>query len=126
MTTLLERGMAMLSRSAPKVAGGIIIYQRDEQRVWINATWGRTEFSIETGDGGVRLETSDRDFIFAADELPLGGILANPQRGDRVTVVNEQHIDEEVYEVLAPGGAQVYRLCDPEGVMIRVHGKRLQ
>jgi len=114
----------MLSSTLPTAAGGEVIYQRGDDRVWINATWGRTEFQIEDSDG-VRIEHSDRDFIFAATALILGGTLATPQRGDRVTIVREEHGDQQVFEVLAPGGSQVYRTCDPEGHVLRVHSKRM-
>jgi hypothetical protein len=124
MSTLLERGMDMIARAAPKVAGGRIIYQRGDSRVWIDATWGRTEFQTDTADG-VRIEHSDRDFIFASAALVLGGVLATPARGDRITLVFENQTDGDVFEVLAPSGAQPYRLCDPEGVMMRVYGKKI-
>lgn len=126
MNTLLERGLSMLARTAPKAAGGRIIYSRGDDAVWLDATWGRTEFNVDAGDGSVRVEHSDRDFIVDADCLILGGQLAKPQRGDRITVVNEERGDQDVYEVLAPSGEAVYRPCDSEGRMIRVHGKKLQ
>ena len=123
MSTLMERGMKMLASAAPKVAGGQIIYQRGDSRVWIDATFGQTEFQIDE-ENGVRIEHSDRDFIFAADALILSGSLATPQRGDRITVVAEEHGDGQVFEVLAPSGSQVYRLVNPEGHVLRVHTKR--
>ena len=124
MPTLLERGLSMAARALPAAAGGRSIYQRGEARVWISATRGQTEFQVESADG-VRIVSTDRDFIFDARSLVIGGSLATPARGDRVTVVGEDRTDEQVFEVLAPGGAQPYRLCDPEGVMIRVHGTRM-
>jgi len=125
MTTLMERGMSMLGREIPKVAGGQIVYQRGESRVWIDAAFGVTEFQVEDS-GGVRIEHSDRDFIFAMAGLILDGTIATPQRGDRITIVEDGGVDGQVFEVLAPGGAQVYRLCDAFGQMIRVHTKKLQ
>ena len=124
MTTLLERGLSMAARVLPAAAGGEIVYQRGEDRVWLNATWGRTEFQVDTSDG-VQIEYSDRDFIVAAADLVLSGIRITPQRGDRITLVGEDQTDKQVFEVLAPGSAQPYRLCDPEGVMLRLYGKRI-
>ena len=114
----------MLSRSAPAAAGGTINYQRGESRVWLKATWGATEFEVTTS-GETRIEHSDRDFIFSANDLILNGSRATPQRGDRVIVVMEDPRDNETFEVLAPAGIQPYRTCDPEGHLIRVHGKRI-
>lgn len=124
MSTLLERGLKMLSRSTPGVAGGRIIYQRGTDQIWMEATFGRSEFNVETTEA-VWIESSDRDFIVDAESLILGGKRATPQRGDRITVVEEEHGDRQVFEVLAPAGAQVYRLCDPQGNLIRIHTKRL-
>lgn len=124
MSTLMERAAGLASRLLPKVAGGEIIYQRGESRVWINAAFGKSEFHVETADS-VRIEHTDRDFIFAADLLILDGALATPQRGDRITVVSEEFGDNQVFEVLAPGGLQPYRLCNTEGHLIRVHTKKL-
>ena len=122
--TLLERGLSFAARAIPNAAGGEIIYIRGNARVWIFATWGRTEFQVETGDG-VSVEYSDRDFIVKAANLTIDGTIATPTRGDRIEVVNEDRTDKQVFEVLAPGGAQPYRLCDSEGVMVRIHSKRL-
>jgi hypothetical protein len=78
-------------------------------------------------NGSVRLERTDRDFIFPAESLILGGSLATPQRGDWITIVADVadgEIDGQVFEVLAPGGAQPYQLSDTVGTVIRVHTKR--
>lgn len=120
MTTLTERGMGLLARALPVAAGGTIVYARGTSRVSIEAGFGVSEFQTDTA-GSVLIEHTDRDFIFPAASLILGGTLATPQRGDQITVVDES----KVFEVLAPGGAQVYRPCDPQGIAIRVHGKRL-
>jgi hypothetical protein len=117
--------MSMLGRLGPKAAGGWIIYRRGAAQVWVEATWGRTEFQVET-NGDVRIQHSDRDAIVAWDLLIIDGIRAIPQRGDQFTVVLEDHGDNEVFEVLAPGGSEPWAKCDPEGRMIRIHGKKLQ
>jgi hypothetical protein len=124
MSTLMERGLDMLARALPETAGGRILYQRGEERIWIEAAFGRSEFQVESADG-VRIEHSDRDFIFPAEALILAGTPATPQRGDRISVVRENRLDLQVFEVLAPGGEQVYRQCDSQGIMIRVHTKRV-
>ena len=76
MTTLLERGLSMAARVLPAAAGGEIVYQRGEDRVWLDATWGRTEFQVDTADG-VQIEYSDRDFIVAAADLVLSAKSSN-------------------------------------------------
>jgi hypothetical protein len=109
----------MLSRMGPAAAGGTITYARGADSVSIEATYGRSEFTSER-DGVVTVEMNDRDFIVTLDDLILGGVVATPQRGDRITDA-EGHI----FEVLALAGAQVYRTSDAEGTRVRVHTKRI-
>jgi hypothetical protein len=123
MTSLMERGLNLLALSLPKGAGGKIVYRRGSNEVWIDATFGQTQFEVDD-NGSNRIEHTDRDFLFSSASLILGGSLATPQKGDRITVVEESRGDGQVFEVLAPGGAQPYRLCDAQGLMIRVHTKR--
>ena len=123
MSTLMVRALSLAARALPAAAGGPIQYDGEGDTVWMDAAFGRSEFQVESSDG-MRLEYTDRDFIFPADRLILNGELATPKRGHRITIIKTRG-DTEVFEVLAPGGAQVYRLCDPEGYMIRVHTKRL-
>lgn len=123
--TLMERGMEMAARQLPKAAGGEVIYSRGDQSVAWDATYGRTEFEVSEADGGVRIEFSDRDFIGETDRLRLGGQIITPTRGDKITIVNEKHIAEQVFEVLAPGGEQPYRFCGPQGYMMRIHTKKV-
>jgi hypothetical protein len=119
------RAIQAAQRAASRVQGGSIVYQRGESRVTIDrATLGKTEFQVEA-DGAVRIEHTDRDFIFEAESLILGGQIAKPARGDRVTMIEPDGKFGDVYEVLAPAGQQVYRESDQFGVMIRVFGKKL-
>jgi hypothetical protein len=105
MTTLAQRGLAMAARTMGRAAGGDITYARAEREVWIEeAVFGRTEFQ--------------------AEKLILDGERATPLRGDLITVAEPIRDSKEVFEVLAPGGAQPYRYADPYGVLIRVHTKK--
>ena len=124
MNTLLERGLQMAAHDLPSAAGGTIVYQRGDCRTSLAATFGRTEFSVEEADSG-RVEYSDRDFIFPARTLTIAGVIVTPQRGDRITVFEEANINGQIFEVLAPGGMQPYRLCDLQGFLMRVHTKRV-
>ncbi len=118
MTTLLERGMTMVARVLPEAAGGDIVYERGANSVTITATFGRSEFVEETTDG-TRISHTDRDFVFPAASLVLGGLAVTPQKGDRITVGGE------VFQVLPMDGKQCYRQSDPQGTMIRVFAKRI-
>ena len=118
MTTLLERGMTMVARVLPEAAGGDIVYSRGASSVTITATFGRSQFMVESA-GETRIEHTDRDFLFPAASLVLDGVAVTPQKGDRVTV------GAEVFEVLPIDGKQCYRTSDPQGTMIRVFTKKI-
>jgi len=122
--TLLERGLSALAGKLSEAAGGTVLYSRGSASVAWAAAFGRTEFSVDD-NGTVSVEYSDRDFIGQTDTLTLNGFRITPQRGDRITVVQDERIGSEIFEVLAPGGAQPFRLCDSHGRMIRVHTKRV-
>ena len=119
MSTLMQRGVALLARAGPSAAGGTIVYSRGADSVSLAATYGRSEFTSER-DGVMTVEANDRDFTFEIDDLILGGVETLPQRGDRIT-----DAEGRLFEVLALAGAQVYRSCDAEGTMVRVHTKRI-
>lgn len=116
--TLAERGLNMAARMLSDANGDDVDYSRAGETVTLSATFGRSEFQVETGSG-VMIEYSDRDFIITAADLILGGVQSIPVRGDKITVGTEE------FEVLAPGGAQVYRPCDSTGIMVRVHTKKM-
>jgi len=121
---LMQRGMNMLASQLPDAAGGTIHYCRNTDSVSLSATFGRTEFSVEDTNG-VRVEYSDRDFIVSAASLILSDAVITPQRGDVIDVRSAAGEVLHVYEVLAPGGMQPYRYCDPERTMLRIHTKRV-
>lgn len=124
MPTLLERGHAMIARSLPKAAGWDVEYARGSDTCNLKATFGQSEFEIQEADG-VRIVTSDRDFIVRADDLYFFGSLITPARGDRITILEDGHATEQVFEVLAPVGLQPYRWCDSAGTLIRIHTQRV-
>jgi len=124
MPPLLDKVLQAAQRASSRVHGGQIIYERGAETVWITATFGRSEFQVEAADT-VRIEHTDRDFIFPAEALILGGRLAAPQQGDRITVVEQEHGDGQLFEVLPADGKQCFRQCDPTGHLIRVYTKRV-
>ena len=119
MTDLLKQGAAWLAGQLAAHAAQSVTYGRGEDSCVLAATFGRTEFQVADDYDGLRTEHSDRDFLVRACDLMLGGDLALPQRGDWIRCE-----DGSVYEVMAPGGEQPYRL-DPHGVQLRIHTKRV-
>jgi hypothetical protein len=125
MGTILEDTLAAAQRAAALVDGGPIVYERGDRRVSIDrAAFGRTEFTVAAGEE-IRTETTDRDFIFAADALILDGRRATPQPRDLVVIVHDDRREKETFEVLPLPGQKCFHFCDPRGILLRVHTKRV-
>ena len=117
--TLAEDALNVLADALPALTGGQVEYRRGDASLLIDAAFGRSDFAAQLGDTVV-VEHTDRDFIFKAESLQFPGAdgPTAPLRGDLLIS------GVEVFEVLAPPGVQVYRACDPYGIIIRVHTKK--
>lgn len=120
-TDLLATGAAWLVVQLQASASVPIVYQRGNRKIAVCATPGRKLYKLEDGDGGVRYEWTDRDFILPAASLVIGGVTVLPARGDVIKVVEAGQT--RVYQVLAPGGEPEFNWCDPFRTMLRVHAK---
>jgi hypothetical protein len=119
MTDMLQTGASWLGTKLAAYASHEVTYVRDASEVTLSASFGRTELEVDTGYETRMLHT-DRDFIFAAATLILGGSTTLPQAGDQIkeTVGNDTY----TYEVMTPEGQeQPYRYCDANRVLLRVH-----
>jgi len=117
MPDLLHFGMDWLADKLREHVSRTVTYRRGADEFAVPATIGRTLMKLADGEGGVRMEWTDRDFLIRADLLVIAGNRITPERGDRV------HDDGKVYEVMAPGGEPPWRVSDPFGVMLRIHTK---
>lgn len=125
MVNLLQRSAQWLAQQMLLHAGQEVHYCRGESVLQTSATVGQTEFQVDDGQGGTRIEHSDRDFLFLSDGFFLDGQSAEPQPGDRVEEFTAQG-HRFVYEVMAPAGLPVWRYDDPYRQMIRVHTKLVE
>jgi hypothetical protein len=121
MSDLLEAGMAWLADQLKAHVSRLVVYQRDDEQVAVQATVGRTLLKLDDGEGGVVLVWTDRDFLIPAADLVLGGSLTLPQRGDRIR--EPLGAVTSVYEVMAPGDEPPWRPSDPYGKVLRIHTK---
>jgi hypothetical protein len=94
-----------------------VTYRRGAQSVTFDATLGSSLLKTTDTAGRVKLERTDRDFIFTATLLDFGSGPVLPQRGDAV------ESNGEVFEVMAPGREPHYRYSDPFKTILRVHSK---
>lgn len=99
--------------------GRPVTYTRGANSVPLTVTLGRTGAEVRDADGRQRTEWADRDYLFRAASLILGGVLTVPQKGDQITD------GTEVYEVQPAAGEKQQRKSDLAGVRLRVHTKRI-
>ncbi len=121
MSDLLEAGMAWLASQLKAHVSRLVVYQRDDAQVAVQATVGRTLLKLDDGEGGVVLQWTDRDFLISAADLVLGGLPTLPQPADRIR--ETLGAVTRVYEVMAPGDEPPWRYSDPYGKVLRIHTK---
>ena len=117
MSNILQTGMAWMAAQLQTGVAVTITYRRGTEFVSFVATLGSSLLKTTDTSGRVKLERTDRDFIFAASLLNFGGGAVTPQRGDTV------ESGGECFEVMAPGREPHYRYLDPHKTMLRVHSK---
>jgi hypothetical protein len=120
---LLAGGQRMILRALTADVGRPVLYSRTvdggTRSITFHAWPGRTIFSGLT-EAGVSVQRSDRDYLFAAADLVLGGIPTTPMRGDRI------EDDAGVFELASPQTDEpVWRYSDQFRTVIRVHVQRV-
>lgn len=118
MADLLEQAASWLGNQRKRFLSRPVTYCRGQQSLEIQATVGQTTFEIDDQYGAIE-KWQSRDFLVVAADLVLGGMVVEPQRGDKITD------GSKVYEVLAPGKEDVFRLSDPYGATLRIHTKQI-
>lgn len=119
MADLLNTAASWLDGMFKAHASRSVTYQREGETVSVDATPGRTPYTVEL-EGGIAQQIESADWIIDAADLVLGGEQTEPQRGDRVIdTLNGQQL---TYEVLAPGNEPVF-VYDRYRRRLRVHSK---
>jgi hypothetical protein len=120
MGDLLADGAAMLDRVRKTHLSRTVTYLRGTASVELAATPGKTTFQVDNGLG-VLESFESRDYIVTAADLVLDGQRVRPERGDRIRDTVGGTV--QVYEVMAPGREQHYRLAGPDQSLCRIHTK---
>jgi len=121
--SLLSRGQRWLNNSLQGAAGVSLTYTRGAQSVTLTGWVGRTAFAQAGGQGGAAVIWGDRDYLFPAADLILGGSVVTPQRGDRITEIIAG--TTLTFEVIAPGNEPAWRYSDAGRQTLRVHTKKV-
>lgn len=101
-------------------AGVAITYRRGSDSVALTAAKTSVAQEVMTADGGV-IDARRYDWIIQADELILGGAVAEPAEGDLIDQVIG--LATYRYEVMPVGTESHYRAVDPSATAWRVHTK---
>jgi hypothetical protein len=119
------RAQIAAHRAAARLAGGKVVVEWHGERVVVDAVFGKANEEADDSGmrGTIRVEFSDRDYIFPAEQLVFAGRIAEPEDGMRFTVVEGDRKLGDSYEARPTPGAKCWRSCDPQGWLIRVHTK---
>lgn len=120
---VLKTGLAWLTAQLREHAMQDVVYVRGGDRVALRAHFGEKLLRLDDGFGGVRMEWTDLDLLIPAADLVLGGVAAEPERGDLVRVADEASGGTRIYEVAPIGGEPPWRYADPHRSIVRVHTK---
>ena len=123
MPDLLKTGSDWLAGRLKSHVSQSITYRRGILSRSLLATIGSTAFELT--DHEQRLtRVESRDYLVTAADLLLGGKVELPKRGDLIeeTINGVVHL----YQVLAPGGEDVYSFSDRYNTTLRVHTKFLK
>jgi len=105
-----------LTDQLKEYAGVTITYSRGASSVSLTATIGSTEFESDDS-AGVYVRFRSIDFLVKASDLIISEAVITPARNDTITY------DGDTYEVLPPGGQQVYQPT-PHVKQLRIHTKQ--
>ena len=118
MADRLVDATARLNDRLGAYASRQVVYCRGPDSVTVTASVGSSLLRIATGEAGeYQTIRTDRDYLFAAADLVLGGFISEPMKGDRI----EDATDGRAYEVFAPRGEPPWRYSDNRRLRLRVH-----
>ena len=120
MTNMLQSGITWLAAQLQASAAVAITYTRSATTIVADATPGVTDWTAAS-DNSITAAWTSRDFIMKLSDLDTLSP-AIPVRGDTIAEVGADGVTR-TYEVLAPQGAQHYRLMGQCRDLVRIHTK---
>lgn len=122
MPDLFQSGAAWLADKLLQHAAQDVLYVRGAESLPLKATVGRREVLVETSVGLVERH-EQWDFLIRTADLRFGGVVTEPQRGDRIK--HSRGGVTQVFEVMPLAGEDAFRASDPFGNLWRVHAKQV-
>lgn len=125
MVDMLTAGVSWLSGQLQgNVAVQITYTRKGLAPLTLTATPGTSLLKVTDPSVGARVVRTDRDYIFPAASLVLGGNKVRPAKGDTITETLASG-NTETYTVLPYSDQEpVFRYSDHEETIIRVRTKR--
>ncbi|MDI1342504.1 MAG: hypothetical protein PSV22_00175 [Pseudolabrys sp.] len=120
MGNMLSDADRFLTSQMRKHAATEVVYARGDDSVTVMATVGRTQREIEDASGSVH-RWDARDYLITASDLRLGGLVVEPQEGDRIIEKGEGR-STVIHEVRAAFSGQApWSWSDSSRTTVRVH-----
>jgi len=113
MSDLLRKGAEWLEQKRHDFCSSPVEYNQDGQSVPVQATYGKTGYTITDGQGG-SVGAHVVDFLIMADELGL-----KPKEGDTIIADGVQ------YEVMNFGDDGCWRWSDSYLITFRIHTREV-
>lgn len=127
MPGLLDRGIASHIRRQKLAAGREVVYQRTTNgvvaSVELTAWPGTATFERTDNDTGATVIQADRCYLFATNDLFIGGANLLPLKGDRITeTIDGQDV---TFELMFDKQKPVWEFNDHTRQILRVWTKRV-
>ena len=123
MGNILQDGAVWLGEQLKQVAGVTVTYQRGSSSIaGLTATVYFHEYELADQDGFVTVVKS-RDYILHAADLELAGSQITPRSGDRI--IETINAVSHTFEVVPLGTLKEHEPLDTDGVLLKVHTKRI-
>lgn len=123
MSNILQDGAAWLGEQLKAVAGVTVAYHRASSSISdVTATVSLHEYEVLDTDG-IMVLIKSRDYIVHAADLVLSGSTITPRAGDRI--VETIGGVSQTFEIMPLGAQKEYEPLDTDGVLLRIHTKKI-
>ena len=124
MSSLLTRAARFLDRTLHGVAAEDVVYTRGGTSIEIEAIPGSRNALLDEIEGE-QASSVDFDWIISADNLLIGGVKVEPQKGDTIVWIDARD-NTRTYKVLPDDNERCFRPVDQLGLMYRIHTKLVE
>ncbi len=122
MTNILQDGVTWIGARLKAHAGVTISYSRGIGSVSITATAAMHQYEVVDQDG-LPTQFLSRDYLVQAADLVIDATTIAPRIGDRISETIGSVVN--VFEVMPIPGKKECEPEDPDGVLLRIHTKKV-